>query len=78
MVQARTAAPIETEGGAGQGAPLGVLAQVGYVGLGQVVADGLVHRGLLGMAWRAVSSEDAADQHLANGVACAWQSPAKP
>jgi len=51
MVQARTAAPIETEGGAGQGAPLGVLAQVGYAGMGQLVADGGMHRGLLGVAW---------------------------
>jgi hypothetical protein len=30
-------------GGAGQGVPLGVTAQVGYAGLGQVVADGGVH-----------------------------------
>jgi hypothetical protein len=35
-------------GGAGQGVMLGVLAQVGYAGLGQVVAGGGVHRGFLG------------------------------
>jgi hypothetical protein len=30
---------------------LGMVAQVGYAGLGHVVADGVVHRGLLGVAW---------------------------
>jgi hypothetical protein len=29
-------------------------AQVGYVGLGQVAADGVVHRGLLGVTWWAL------------------------
>jgi hypothetical protein len=38
-----------------------VLAQGGYAGLGQVVADGVVHRGLLGVAWWASVSEDPAD-----------------
>jgi len=36
-------------GGAGQGVSLGVVAQVGCAGLRQVVADGVVHRGLLGV-----------------------------
>jgi hypothetical protein len=41
-----------------------VPAQVGYADASYVVADGGVHRGLLGGAWWAVFSEDAADRHL--------------
>ena len=52
-------------GGAGQGVPLGMQAQVGCAGLGELVTDGVMHRNLLGVVWRAVSSEDAADGYLA-------------
>jgi hypothetical protein len=38
-------------------APLPLVARVGYTGLGQAVADGGVHRGLLGVALWAVLSE---------------------
>jgi hypothetical protein len=48
-------AAAELAGGAGQGVPLGLVVQVGYAGLSQVVADG-VHRGLLGVAWWALLS----------------------
>jgi hypothetical protein len=41
--------------GAGQGVLLGVLVQAGHAGLGQVIADGGVHRGFLCVAcWRCV------------------------
>ena len=53
-------------GGAGQGVLLVVLVQVGYAGLGQVVADGGVHRGFPRcVACWALCPEDAADRHLA-------------
>jgi len=53
-------------GGAGQGVLLVVLVQVGYAGLGQVVADGGVHRGFPRcVACWALYPEDAADRHLA-------------
>jgi len=66
--QARTAA-LAASGGTGQSVTLGVVAQAGYAGLGHVVADGVVHRCLLGVAWWAVFSEDLADWHLAPRVA---------
>jgi hypothetical protein len=41
-------------GGAAQRVPLGALAQLGYASLGKLVADGVVHRGLPGVAsWQA-------------------------
>jgi len=43
-------APARPARGAGEGVTLGLAAQVGYAGLGQVVAAGVVHRGLLGVA----------------------------
>jgi hypothetical protein len=65
---------------AGQGVTPSVLAQLGGAGLGQVVADGVLHDGLLGAAWWALFSEDPADRHLAllSGFACLWQATANP
>src|SRR5215472_7569181 len=37
-------------GGAGQGVMLGLVAQAGQMGVGQVIANTWVHRGLLGWA----------------------------
>ena len=42
--QARTAAPSGMAGGAGQGVLLDAVAQAGYAGLRQLIADGVVHR----------------------------------
>ena len=47
-------------GGAGQGVTLGLVAQAGQMGLGQLIADGGVHDGLLGVAWCGRCPEDAA------------------
>ena len=39
---------------------LGLVAQAGQMGLGQLIADGGVHDGLLGVAWCGRCPEDAA------------------
>jgi hypothetical protein len=72
-VQART--PAIAAGGAGQGVALGAVTQARYAGLGQVVADDMVHRGLLGMVWWVlVPRIRLIDTSLpVSGFACQWQ-----